>query len=96
MPPAVATSDFVFVAYPLPDGRQAIMPRRVRPRCCVRLDGTEKLAYASRTEARRGCPKHETTYRCRQCGAWHRATKSRTAARRETWPSAAWVVRRAA
>jgi len=93
MPPAAAPPEFVFVAYPLPNGRQAIMPRRVRPRSCVRLDGAEKLLFASRAEARRGCPKHQTVYRCPQCGAWHRATKKRTAARRETWPAAAWVAR---
>ena len=96
MPSTVATPDFIFVAYPLSGGRQAIMPRRVRPRCCVRLDGTEKLVYATRAEARKGCPKHAVTYRCKQCGKWHRATKTRTAARRETWPAAAWVARRAA
>ena len=93
--PSIAPAEFVFVAYPLPNGSQAIMPRRVRPRCCVRLDGIEKLVYASRAEARKHCPKHEVAYRCRQCGGWHRATKTRTAARRETWPAAAWV-RRAA
>ena len=96
MPPAASPPEVVFVAYPLRNGRQAIMPRRIRPRCCVRLDGVEKIVYASRADARHGCGKHERTYRCGQCGAWHRATKTRTAERRETWPAAAWVARRVA
>jgi hypothetical protein len=80
----------------LPNGTQALMPHRMRPRSCVRLDGVEKVVYASRSEARRHCPKHELTYRCRQCGAWHRATKARSAKRRIAPPSAAWVLKRPA
>ena len=95
MPHPPVPSDVVFVAYPLPNGTQALMPQRVRPRSCVRLDGVEKAGYASRADARRGCPKHETAYRCRHCGAWHRATKSRTAKRRAA-PPVAWVTTRRA
>ncbi|MFN2450345.1 MAG: hypothetical protein ABR508_11265 [Candidatus Baltobacteraceae bacterium] len=94
MPLPFAELDVVFVAHPLPNGTQVLMPRAVRPRSCVRLDGTEKIAYASRSEAGRGCPKHQVTYRCKQCREWHRATKRKTAERRETWPAAAWVAAR--
>jgi hypothetical protein len=65
-------------------------------RSCLRLDGAEKLAYPSRAAAKRGCPRHEPVHRCRQCGAWHRATKQRTEASRETWPAAAWLATRRA
>ncbi len=91
----LAHTDVIFVAYPLPNGTQVIMPRRVRPRSCVRLDGGEKIVYASRSDARRGCPKHEVVYCCRYCARWHRATKRKRAA--EVRPvGVAWVSRRAA
>ena len=90
-PSSVPSDDVVFVAYPLRNGQQAIMPHRVRPRSCVRLDGVEKVAYAGRAEARRGCPKHEEAYRCRFCGAWHRATKRRTVEGKARAMPVAWV-----
>ena len=42
---------------------------------CVRLDGHVKTLFASRAEARRECPDHQSVYRCRFCARWHRATK---------------------
>lgn len=66
---SLTASDVVFVAYPLPNGTQVLMPRRLRPRSCVRLDGVEKIRYKSRSEAQRGCRKHEAVYRCRHCGS---------------------------
>jgi hypothetical protein len=91
----VLASDVVIVAYPLRNGRQALMPRRVSPRSCVRLDGHAKAGYASRADARRSCPKHEIVYRCRFCAAWHRATKRKPISVCDTLP-VAWVKRRAA
>ncbi len=82
----------VLVARTLPNGTQVLVPWSVRPRSCVRLDGTEKVVFESRSDAARGCPKHQTFYRCRACGAWHRATDRRTGEGREAWPlHAAWV-----
>jgi hypothetical protein len=93
---AVLPENSLIVAYPLRNGEMALMPRRRDPRSCVRLDGEAKLAFASRADARRGCPKQQITYRCRHCGDWHRATKRVDVAYRETWPTLAWVTRRAA
>ena len=92
---AVLADNVVIVAYPLRNGAQALMPRAIVPRACVRLDGTAKVAYASRTAARSGCPKHETAYRCGFCAQWHRATKHKRLAPRDAVP-VAWVRRRAA
>lgn len=91
-------SDIVFVAHPLADGSQALMPRKVVPRSCIRLDGHRKNVYESRAEAREGCPKEQTAYRCNFCGHWHRATKRKradVAAMQETF-RVAWVRTRAA
>jgi hypothetical protein len=85
----------VIVAYPLPNGMQALMPRHVQPRSCTRLDGHAKVVYACRSTARRGCPKHEVVYRCRFCTGWHRATKLKPTADTAVSP-VAWVVKRAA
>ncbi len=91
----VLPSDVVIVAYPLRNGTQALMPRRVTPRSCVRLDGKAKAGYASRAVARRSCAKHENVYRCRFCAAWHRATKRKPNSLCDTLP-VAWIKRRAA
>lgn len=83
--------DVVIVAYPLPNGRQALMPRHVEPRSCTRLDGHAKVVYPCRSSARRGCPKHEVVYLCRFCAGWHRATRRKPAQARFT-PPVAWVL----
>ena len=75
-------NDCVLIAHPMRDGSQVLVARSRRPRSCVRLDGVEKVTYADRADARRGCPKHEIAYRCRHCASWHRATKAPTSLRR--------------
>jgi len=91
-PVSTPSNEIVLVARALPDGTQVLIPRTLRPRSCVRLDGTEKVVYDSRSYAARGCPKHMTFYRCKACGAWHRATNRRKGRPHETWPMhAAWV-----
>ncbi len=71
------TADTILIATPLPNGTMVLVPRYARPRSCHRLDGTQKIAFVSRSDARRRCAKHETTYRCKFCGSWHLATKKR-------------------
>ncbi len=70
-------SDTILIGTPLPNGTMVLVPRYVRPRSCHRLDGTAKIAFDSRSDARRRCAKHEHTYRCKFCGAWHLATTKR-------------------
>jgi hypothetical protein len=69
-----------------------VVPQMPHPHSCIRLDGSQKVVYASRSEAARNCPKHMTYYRCRACGTWHRATNRRKDAERDAWPMhAAWL-----
>jgi len=70
-------ADTILIATPLPNGTMVLVPQYARPRSCHRLDGTQKIAFVSRSDARRRCAKHETTYRCKCCGLWHLATKKR-------------------
>ena len=69
--------DTILIATPLPNGTMVLVPRYSRPRSCHRLDGTAKIAFDSRSDARRRCAKHEHIYRCKFCGAWHLATAKR-------------------
>jgi hypothetical protein len=66
--------DTILIATPLPHGTMVLVPRYAQQRSCHRLDGTAKIAFASRSGARRRCAKHEHIYRCKFCGAWHLAT----------------------
>ena len=67
----------ILIATPLPNGSMVLVPRSPRPRSCHRLDGTAKIAFSARSDARRRCAKHQDVYRCRYCGDWHIATKKR-------------------
>jgi len=70
-------ADTILIATPLPNGKMVLVPRYGRPRSCHRLDGTAKIAFDTRSNARRRCAKHEHIYRCKFCGAWHLATTHR-------------------
>ena len=89
-------ADTILVATPLPNGKMILVPRYARPRSCHRLDGTAKIAFVTRADARRSCAKHEHVYRCKFCGAWHLAT-TRKRGKEECVPhSVAPAVKRAA
>lgn len=68
-------ADTILVGTPLPNGEMVLVPRYARVRSCHRLDGTAKIAFLSRSDARKASRKHQDLYRCRFCGSWHLATK---------------------
>ena len=49
------------------------------PAVVIALDGTAKIAFKMRSDARKASRKHPDVYRCRFCGAWHLATKRKRA-----------------
>ena len=67
----------IFEARILPSGEQVLIPKPVRPRTCRRLDGVPKKAYKTRSQARHARTKHDTIYRCPNCGLYHLATDTR-------------------
>jgi hypothetical protein len=66
--------DTILIGTPLPNGTMVLVPRFARARSCHRLDGTAKIAFETRSDARKSCRKHEHVYGCKFCGAWHLAT----------------------
>jgi hypothetical protein len=68
-------TDTILVGTPLPNGTMVLVPRYARVRSCHRLDGTAKVAFRSRSDARKSSRKHHDVYRCGFCGSWHLATK---------------------
>jgi hypothetical protein len=67
----------IFVDRILPDGTHVLVPKTERPRTCRRSDGTPKIAYATRYEARHARTKHDVLYHCTNCGRYHLATDRR-------------------
>lgn len=67
----------IFEARHLPDGRQGLVPKSKRPRCCMRSDGVAKVRYDTRELAHRAKRKHQKIYRCSHCAAFHVATLKR-------------------
>lgn len=64
----------VLAAYPMRDGSQVLIPVPRARRTCARADGSAKIAYETKADARRQRRHGQRAYRCRSCNLYHIAT----------------------